>query len=59
MLDEESPELGYYQVPKANLKNIIVRYDEIVKELDQYWSTSFPRYYEELRIEEIKKKHQI
>ena len=46
MLDEEAPELGYYQVPKANLKNIIVRYDEIMKELDQYWSTSYPRDYE-------------
>ena len=50
MLDEESPELGYYQVPKANLKNIIVRYDEIMKELDQYWSTSFPKYYEKSKV---------
>ena len=38
MLDENSPDIGYYQVPKANLKNIIVSSDEIVKELDQYWS---------------------
>ena len=50
MLDEESPELGYYQVPKANLKNIIVRYDEIMKELDQYWSTSYPRDYEKSKV---------
>ena len=38
MLDENSPDIGYYQVPKANLKNIIVSSDEIMKELDQYWS---------------------
>ena len=50
MLDEEAPELGYYQVPKANLKNIIVRYDEIMKELDQYWSTSYPRDYEKSKV---------
>jgi len=50
MLDEESPELGYYQVPKANLKNIIVRYDEIMKELDQYWSTTYPRDYETSKV---------
>ena len=50
MLDEESPELGYYQVPKANLKNIIVRYDEIMKELDQYWSTTYPRDYEKSKV---------
>ena len=50
LLDEESPELGYYQVPKANLKNIIVRYDEIMKELDQYWSTSYPRDYEKSKL---------
>ena len=50
MLDEESPELGYYQVPKANLKNIIVRYDEIMKELDQYWSTTYPSDYEKSKV---------
>ena len=50
MLDEEAPELGYYQVPKANLKNIIVRYDEIMKELDQYWSTTYPRDYETSKV---------
>ena len=50
MLDEESPELGYYQVPKANLKNIIVRYDEIMKELDQFWSTTYPSDYEESKV---------
>ena len=50
MLDEESPELGYYQVPKANLKNIIVRYDEIMKELDQYWTTTYPRDYEKSKV---------
>ena len=50
MLDEEAPELGYYQVPKANLKNIIVRYDEIMKELDQYWSTTYPSDYEKSKV---------
>ena len=50
MLDGESPELGYYQVPKANLKNIIVRYDEIVKELDQFWSKTEPVAYEESKV---------
>ena len=50
MLDEESPELGYYQVPKANLKNIIVRYDEIMKELDQYWTATYPRDYEKSKV---------
>ena len=34
MLDNESPDIGYYQVPKTNLKNIIVSSDEIMKELD-------------------------
>ena len=50
MLDENSPDIGYYQVPKANLKNIIVRYDEIMKELDQYWSTTYPRDYETSKV---------
>ena len=50
MLDEEAPELGYYQVPKANLKNIIVRYDEIMKELDQYWTATYPRDYEKSKV---------
>jgi len=50
MLDEEAPELGYYQVPKANLKNIIVRYDEIMKELDQFWSTTYPSDYEKSKV---------
>ena len=45
MLDEESPEIGYYQVPEMNLKNIVVRYDEIYKEIDQYWSTTYPNDY--------------
>ena len=43
MLDENSPDISYHQVPKANLKNIIVSSDEIMKELDQYWSEKIPR----------------
>ena len=46
MLDNESPDIGYYQVPKTNLKNIIVSSDEIVKELDQYWSEQSPEAYD-------------
>ena len=46
MLDNESPDIGYYQVPKSNLKNIIVSSDEIVKELDQYWSEQSPEAYD-------------
>ena len=46
MLDENSPDIGYYQVPKANLKNIIVSSDEIMKELDQYWSEKNPKAYD-------------
>ena len=46
MLDENSPDIGYYQVPKANLKNIIVSSDEIVKELDQYWSERSAKAYD-------------
>ena len=46
MLDNESPDIGYYQVPKTNLKNVIVSSDEIVKELDQYWSEQSPEAYD-------------
>ena len=46
MLDNESPDIGYYQVPKSNLKNVIVSSDEIVKELDQYWSEQSPEAYD-------------
>ena len=46
MLDENSPDISYHQVPKANLKNIIVSSDEIMKELDQYWSEQSPEAYD-------------
>ena len=46
MLDENSPDISYHQVPKANLKNIIVSSDEIMKELDQYWSEKNPKAYD-------------
>jgi len=39
LLDEDAREINYYQIPKVNLDNIIVRYDEINTELEQFWTT--------------------
>jgi hypothetical protein len=47
LLDEDAREINYYQIPKVNLDDIIVRYDEINTELEQFWtridSTVFDR----------------
>ena len=47
LLDEDAREINYYQIPKVNLDDIIVRYDEINTELEQFWtridSTSYDR----------------
>ena len=50
MLDEESPETEYFQVPKTNLENVIVSYDAIHEELDQYWSERYSSDYEKSKI---------
>ena len=39
LLDEDAREINYYQIPKVNLDDIIVRYDEINTELEQFWTT--------------------
>jgi hypothetical protein len=38
LLDEDAREINYYQIPKVNLDDIIVRYDEINTELEQFWT---------------------
>ena len=49
LLDENARELNYYQIPKADLDNIIVRYDEINTELEQYWTTTDSEIYDRMK----------
>ena len=40
LLDENAQEINYYQIPKVDLDDIIIRYDEINTELEQFWTTT-------------------
>ena len=40
LLDENAREINYYQIPKVDLDDIIIRYDEINTELEQFWTTA-------------------